>query len=44
MKQFVDQTPDGGVFTYASKDGGTLTVYTVYDDGGKLAGVQVKAQ
>ena len=39
VKQFVDQTPSGGVFSYGSRDGGELTVRTLYDEDGTLCGV-----
>lgn len=39
VKQFIDQAPGGGVFSYGSRDGGELTVRTVYDESGALCGV-----
>lgn len=42
VKTFIDVIPNGGVFTYDSKDGGTITVQTVYDSKGKLTRVEKK--
>ena len=38
--QFADLTPDGGAFTFVSADQGGVTVKTVYDDHGRLTGVE----
>lgn len=40
VKQFIDETPGGGVFSYGSRDGGKLTVRTVYGEDGALRGVE----
>lgn len=40
VKKFIDVKPDGGVFTCNSSDGGSISVYTVYDEDGKLIGVE----
>ena len=36
---FADLKPDGSVFTFASDDGGELTLYTQYDANGSLTGL-----
>ncbi len=36
VKHFADQKNNGSVFTYESKDGGKINVYTIYDKNGKL--------
>ncbi len=41
VSRFADQTPDGGAFTFTSAEQGSLTVKTVYDDDGRLTGVEV---
>lgn len=40
VKQFIDETRGGGVFSYGSRDGGELTVRAVYDESGALCGVE----
>lgn len=40
--QFTDVNPDGGVFTYQSPDGGDWIVATVYDEAGKLVGLEAQ--
>ncbi|MCM1135063.1 MAG: hypothetical protein NC400_05745 [Clostridium sp.] len=40
VNAFIDEGADG-VFTFQSIDGGEINVQTVYDDKGKLAGLQV---
>lgn len=40
VKTFIDEKPDGGIFTYSSRDGGEIIVHTIYDDNGKLIGVE----
>ena len=42
--QFADLTSDGGAFTFVSVDQGGVTVKTVYDNNGKLAGVETGAE
>lgn len=42
VKQFIDESPNGGVFSYHSKDGGKITIYTIYDDNGTIIGVEKK--
>ncbi len=37
---FSDVTPEGGAFSFTSKDGGGFNVMTVYDENGKLSGVK----
>lgn len=39
---FVDINSDGEVFTFQSMDKGEISVYTVYDEKGKLIGVNAK--
>ena len=41
VSRFTDLTPDGGAFTFTSAGQGSLTVKTVYDDDGRLTGVEV---
>ena len=41
VSRFADLTPDGGAFTFTSAGQGSLIVKTVYDDGGRLTGVEV---
>lgn len=41
VKTFYDEKPDGGIFMCSSYDGGDITVCTVYDESGKLTGVEV---
>ena len=41
VSRFADLTPDGGAFTFTSAGQGSLTVKTVYDDKGRLTGVEV---
>ncbi len=40
VKVFADVTPEGGAFSFTSKDGGNFNVKTVYDENGKLIGVE----
>ncbi|HWT73872.1 MAG TPA: M56 family metallopeptidase [Mobilitalea sp.] len=40
VKTFVDEKKDGGVFSYQSVDGGEISVHTIYDENGKLIGVE----
>ena len=40
VKALIDEAPNGDIFTYSSKDGGTLVVTTVYNRNGKLTGVE----
>lgn len=40
VKTFADITPAGGVFTYTSKDGGEITVHTLYDEKENLIGIE----
>lgn len=40
VSAFVDESPDGGVFTYQSTDGGAISVRAVYDAAGALSGVE----
>lgn len=39
---FVDENNEGGIFSYHSVDKGKISVYTVYDESGKLIGVEIK--
>ena len=41
VSRFADITPDGGAFTFSSAKGGGITVKTVYDGSGRLAGAEV---
>ncbi|MCM1150337.1 MAG: M56 family metallopeptidase, partial [Butyricicoccus sp.] len=41
VSSFADNSPDGGAFTFTSNESGGMSVQTVYDARGKLAGVQV---
>ncbi len=41
VSRFADLTPDGGAFTFTSAEQGGITVKTVYDDDGRLTGVEV---
>ncbi len=41
VSRFADLTPDGGAFTFTSAEQGSLTVKTVYDDDGRMTGVEV---
>lgn len=41
VRNFVDLAPDGGIFTLSSADGGSIKVCTVYDENGKLTGVEI---
>lgn len=43
VRRFVDEKPDGGVFSYDSPGGGELVLRTVYD-GGRLSGVDSAGQ
>ena len=40
VSQFADLTPDGGAFTFSSAKQGGITVKTVYDNYGRLTGVE----
>ncbi|MCG8501669.1 MAG: M56 family metallopeptidase [Firmicutes bacterium] len=40
VKKFIDENKDGGIFTYQSVDGGEIIVHTIYDEKGKLIGVE----
>ncbi|WP_073026604.1 hypothetical protein [Lutispora thermophila] len=40
VKKFIDENKAGGIFTYESVDGGQITVHTIYDQKGKLIGVE----
>ncbi len=40
VRQFSDLTPDGGVFTFSSAKQGNFAVKTVYDENGRLIGVE----
>lgn len=40
VSQFADLTPDGGAFTFSSAEQGGITVKTVYDNSGRLTGVE----
>ncbi len=40
VKQFIDENKDGGIFTYQSVDGGEIIVHTIYNENGKLIGVE----
>lgn len=42
VKQFIDQSSTG-IFTFASKDDGDLTLHTAYDENGRLTGVEVSS-
>lgn len=41
VEKFIDERPNGGVFTYQSIDGGEIVVRTVYDTSGKILGVEL---
>ena len=40
VSRFVDLTPEGGAFTFSSVEQGGLTVKTVYDNSGRLTGIE----
>lgn len=40
VNSFADITPDGGVFSVGSTDGGEIDLVTVYDEDGRLNGVK----
>ena len=40
VSQFADLTPNGGAFTFSSAEQGGITVKTVYDNNGRLTGVE----
>ncbi len=40
VKTFADKNKDGRVFTFQSVDGGEIVVHTVYDENGKLIGME----
>lgn len=44
VNSFVDVQPNGGAFSLSSSDGGNRKVRTVYDESGKLTGVEVVAE
>ena len=41
VSAFVDEKPDGSIFVCQSADGGSGSVHTVYDSGGKLTGLEL---
>lgn len=41
VSQFADLTPDGGAFTFTSAEQGGITARTVYDNNGRLTGVEI---
>lgn len=41
VRALADLAPDGSTFSYTSRDGGEISVRTVYDAGGQLAGLEV---
>jgi YD repeat-containing protein len=41
VKSFIDEKPNGGVLFVSSSDGGNINVRTVYDEKGKLTGVEI---
>ncbi|MCH5187436.1 MAG: hypothetical protein J1F63_03465 [Oscillospiraceae bacterium] len=41
VSAFVDENPDGSIFVCQSAEAGSGTVHTVYDRGGKLAGLEL---
>ena len=43
VSRFADLTPDGGAFTFSSENGGGIAVRTVYDQNGKLTGIEATA-
>ena len=43
VSQFADLTPEGGAFTFTSAKQGGIAVKTVYDNEGRLAGVEAAA-
>ena len=43
VSQFADLTPNGGAFTFSSAKQGGITVKTVYNDNGRLTGVEIVA-
>ena len=40
VSHFSDLTPDGGAFTFSSENGGGIPVKTVYDENGRLTGIE----
>lgn len=40
VSKFADNKPDGGVFTFSSTQSGGISLRTVYDESGKLTGVE----
>ena len=44
VSRFADITPDGGAFTFSSAKQGGITVKTVYDNSGRLTGVEAPAE
>ena len=40
VSRFADLTPDGGAFTFTSTEQGGITMKTVYDNNGRLIGVE----
>lgn len=40
VRSFTDLTPDGGAFTFSSAKQGGIAVKTVYDNNGKLTGIE----
>jgi hypothetical protein len=40
VKQFVDRKDTDDILTYKDKEGDGITVYTVYDENGRLSGVE----
>ena len=43
VSRFADLTPDGGAFTFTSAEQGGINVKTVYDNSGRLTGVETVA-
>ena len=43
VSRFADLTPDGGAFTFSSVEQGGITVKTLYDNSGRLAGIEVSS-
>lgn len=41
VKSFIDISPDGGVFSFQSADGGEINAMTVYDDKDCLCGINI---
>lgn len=43
VSQFADLTPNGGAFTFSSAEQGNFSVKTVYDNNGRLIGIEAVA-